>query len=627
MRQRPAVAAAVTGNSRLLATYSSTGELQALYWPHIDYGQHIHELQLGVRVGTDPVRWLNTAEWTVTQQYVPDTAVLITASAAPDLTVECADFALPNRDLLIRRLTVSNWADGPRPVQLCVYVHPRLDESAQYNTVLRANEVNGLLVYRRNTWLALGADRAPTAWQCGRPDRPSDAWPQACAGDLQGDTINCGDVNGALLFDLGMLPAGGAASLALYLAPGDSRDAVVGEVQRARTGAPQGWEAETAAWWRQWLASGRQVTTGSEELDRIYRQSLVMLKLMSDERGGGLIAGPELDPDYQLSGGYAYCWGRDAAYMTTALDEAGHFAETDRFFRQWAVRAQEPDGSWLHRHYVDGTLGPSWGHLQIDEGASILFGAWRHFELSGDREFALAFWPEARRGADYLLAYRDPATGLPDHSIDLWEKRDGLHTYSSAAVHAGLTAAAQLAATVGEDGSRYAEAAASVRQAMEQHLWSESRGRFLRTIGLVGTGPAEAGRQDLAMADLPDIALLGVTFPFGAFAPDDERVQRTAAALEAALVVPGTGAVYRYVGDKYIGGHPWLICTLWLAICKLAAGEQARARELISWAAGKATPLGMLPEQVDVATGSPTWVTPLAWSHAMFVLAVHRLVQ
>ncbi|HLN65336.1 MAG TPA: glycoside hydrolase family 15 protein, partial [Symbiobacteriaceae bacterium] len=556
MRERPAVAAALTGNSRLLATYSGQGELQALYWPHIDFGQHVYALLLGLRSGEGPTQWLHEEPWTHAQRYVTDTPVLVTESrlSSLGLAVDVCDFALAEQDVLVRRLTVRNTGDTARPVQVVVYAHARLFESEQYNTVLYDPAVAGLQVYRRETWLALGASLSPVGWQVGRPGRPADAWPQACSGELQGTAINCGDVNGALLYDLGVLGAGEERELTLYLAPGVSRCAATEAVLSARSRCGSDLLDGVVQWWAEWLASGRQVATGSDRLDALYRQSLIMLKLMSDERGGGFIAGPELDPDYKLSGGYAYCWGRDGAYMTTAMDEAGHFAETRGFFLNWAVKAQEANGAWLHRHYVDGTLAPSWGLLQIDEGASILFGAWRHYELSGDRAFAKAFWPAAERGAAFLMAYRDAATGLPDHSIDLWEKRDALHTYSSAAVYAGLRGVAGLAEALGHDAAPYLAAAESVKQAMAEHLWSEAEGRFLRTIGLVGTGPAEAGRKDLATADLPDIALLGVTFPFGVFPVDDPRVASTIAVVEQALAVPGSGAVYRYVGDGYIGG-------------------------------------------------------------------------
>ena len=45
------------------------------------------------------------------------------------------------------------------------------------------------------------------------------------------------------------------------------------------------------------------------------------------------------------------------------------------------------------------------------------------------------------RAADFLAAYRDPATGLPLPSWDLWEERRGVMTFTCATVWGGLDAA------------------------------------------------------------------------------------------------------------------------------------------------------------------------------------------
>lgn len=50
-------------------------------------------------------------------------------------------------------------------------------------------------------------------------------------------------------------------------------------------------------------------------------------------------------------------------------------------------------------------------------------------------------------------------------------------------------------------------------------------------------------------------------------------------------------------------------------------GAAVEAPTRLEWACGVQTPLGLLPEQVH-AVGSPAWVLPLTWSHAMLVLAV-----
>jgi GH15 family glucan-1,4-alpha-glucosidase len=79
------------------------------------------------------------------------------------------------------------------------------------------------------------------------------------------------------------------------------------------------------------------------------------------------------------------------------------------------------------------------------------------------------------------------------------------------------------------------------------------------------------------------------------------------------------GGIHRYSGDGYRGGNPWVVCTLWLGLYELAAGEVEQARGRLSWAVHHRTALDLLPEQVSGETGAPAWIIPLGWSHAMFV--------
>ena len=53
--------------------------------------------------------------------------------------------------------------------------------------------------------------------------------------------------------------------------------------------------------------------------------------------------------------------------------------------------------------------------------------------------------------ANFMCDYRDPHTGLPKPSFDLWEERHGIHAFTVGAVWAGLEAAARFAALFGED--------------------------------------------------------------------------------------------------------------------------------------------------------------------------------
>jgi GH15 family glucan-1,4-alpha-glucosidase len=84
----------------------------------------------------------------------------------------------------------------------------------------------------------------------------------------------------------------------------------------------------------------------------------------------------------------------------------------------------------------------------------------------------------------------------------------------------------------------------------------------------------------------------------------------------------------RYAGDTYRGGGCWPLVGLWFA---LGAGEVLAAAEVgpfmrsaLHEASASSTPLGYLPEQINPESSQPTWVVPLAWSHAFFMQLMHR---
>ncbi len=73
------------------------------------------------------------------------------------------------------------------------------------------------------------------------------------------------------------------------------------------------------------------------------------------------------------------------------------------------------------------------------------------------------------------------------------------------------------------------------------------------------------------------------------------------------------------------GDDPWTAPTAWAAWSLAALGERRAALHLMAELRRAATPIGTLPERVDARTGIPTSTTPLAWSHALAILALRQL--
>lgn len=648
--EKPLVVDAIIGNARLLATLDRRGELHHLYWPNIDRDQQVGQALLGFFVPGrwgEPL-WLSGHGWEHQQRYQGDTAILHTAGRHREaaLTYDAVDFCVPGRSLLIRRLQVTNRGPAVTGLTFLHYAALTLGGSAQLNSCYYHPGAGAFIYFRQDTVCAVGFDRPVTGFTCGRRHTGGSALLDAADGHLEGRGVEMGEVDACLAASLETLGEGETAELNVFWSFGRDRKAALAGLEEARREGAEVLKAQTVRFWEGWLAAGEQAPTGDRLLDRIYRRSLVVMKLLSDAEHGGIIAAPETDPWFVGSGGYGYCWPRDAVWVATAFTESGHPAEAAAFYR-WSQRAQEPDGSWYQRYYSDGSLAPSWGLLQGDETASVIVGALHHFALTQSRAFLHELWPTLRRGADFLVQHLDPQTGLAGPSIDLWEERTEESAYTSAAYYGALVAAAYLAREVGDAprGERYEQEAERVKAAIAAELWHPSDQRFLRGIlRRIGLGEylhRRASGEDVCQVEHPgpyrayaerrdrglDVSLLGLSIPFGVFFPNDPRMVATADQIARYLVNQEVGGLHRYSGDGYRGGNPWVICTLWLGLYELAVGRMAQARERLAWVAEHRTPLDLLPEQVCGRTNCPLWVIPLGWSHAMYVhliLALRR---
>ena len=233
------------------------------------------------------------------------------------------------------------------------------------------------------------------------------------------------------------------------------------------------------------------------------------------------------------------------------------------------------------------------------------------------------------------MSFLDPSTGLPKASVDLWEQHDGQHAYSAASVAGGLRCAA-LAAARHEPGlaTRYAEAAARVAAAIDEHLWDATLGRYRRastsvdvTVAARRPGPPshEAFRipTDASGASTPSTAesTARCSGSRGRSAASEasrsgqgDRRRRRRRSRDA------TGRAPAPRGRHVRGGHEWPIATLWLGLARRALGDQAGLDHAVAHVVGIRTALDLLPEQV-FPDGRPAWVLPLGWSHAMLLVA------
>ena len=461
---------------------------------------------------------------------------------------------------------------------------------------------------------------------------------------MSGNAIAQGAVDSTVGFTLRLDP-GAQQTLYYWLGAGENFEVVTHLNRMVRQRGPQAFLDRTTAYWRCWLQTHEPALDElPHEICHHYQMSLLAIRTQIDN-GGAIIAANDSDIASTVRDTYSYVWPRDGALVSRALTLAGYI-DLPRNFFTFCARVDTREGYLLHKYNPDGTLSSSWHPwyrngskelpIQEDETALVLWALWEHFARFGDVEFIKPLYRQLITPAgDFLAAYRDATTGLPRPSYDLWEERRGVLAFTVGAVWAGLVAAAKFAAAFGEGerAAAYREAADDIRQGTDTYLWDRDAERFLR---MVNPRPDGTGEVDRTI----DASLVGL-WQFGMYAADDPRIVKTMTAIREHLWVrTEVSGVARYENDYYhqvsqdvarVPGNPWLICTLWLAEWY---AETARATEdldcamgLLKWTCDHALPSGVLAEQVHPYSGAPLSVSPLTWSHAALITAVHAYLR
>lgn len=651
------------GNGTLLVNFDASYQLRDLYWPHIGQENHTagHPFRFGVWVD-GRFAWLADPGWERELAYAPDT--LVTAvrlrHAGLGVSLACQDAVDFHESLYLRQLEVRDdsapaaAAGHGREVRLFFAQDFRIGGQEVGNSAYYEPERRALLHYLGQHWFLINAARLDgDEWRCGldqwavglkEVQGKEGTWRDAEDGQLSGNAVAQGSIDSVAAVHL-TVPRGGRAVAWYWIAAGRDFAEVVTINRSVRQKTPPSFLERTRAYWALWVnKEHRDCTAVPAALARLYRRSLLVVRSHIDN-GGAVIAATDFDITHFAKDTYGYLWPRDGALAANALSGAG-YSEVSRLFFEFCHRVITPEGYLLHKYNADGSLASSWHGwyqdgrkvlpVQEDETALVLWALWRHFRAFHDVEFVKPlFRGLIVRAANWLAAYRDPATGLPQPSWDLWEERLGVHAWTVAAVWAGLQAAANFAEAFGELAlaQGYRQAATEMAVGARQYLWQPQLGRYARSLVRAG----DAGwTADPAL----DASMIGLWY-FGMLPAGDPGIQATMAAIADRLwVKTPVGGLARYEDDYYhqvsrdvarIPGNPWFLCTLWLAQWQVASATQAadldRALVLLEWVAARALPSGVMAEQVHPETGAPLSVSPLTWSHAAFVTAVQEYAE
>jgi GH15 family glucan-1,4-alpha-glucosidase len=309
---------------------------------------------------------------------------------------------------------------------------------------------------------------------------------------------------------------------------------------------------------------------------------------------------------------YTYVWPRDASFTCVAADILGIKDMQERFF-DWCLNRAEgflDTGLFYENYFVNGLKAS--GRFQPDQTGAVLWAIWHHFK--NDVKGLAKYKKLVEKAADGICSKwnKDHFTVVTN---DLWEERltfpdlKESFTYSLAACIGGLERANTLF-----PNKKWIKTAKEMRAQLEKHF----DGYFFRSFGKISDKRIDA-------------SMLGLVYPFEIFEPDDKRIVATIKEIEKRLVI--NGGVHRYENDEYDGwicenmhrnkgAGAWSLLNFWMSIYYAKLGDKEKALQYYSWVLERVDKF--IPEQI-FDNNIQVSVSPLCWSHAMFIIASKEL--
>jgi GH15 family glucan-1,4-alpha-glucosidase len=320
---------------------------------------------------------------------------------------------------------------------------------------------------------------------------------------------------------------------------------------------------------------------------------------------GAIVAANTKKPYYPKEAkDYRFVWPRDTMY----IGKAAKILKLDiqpKFF-DWLMRAEgwNETGLFYEKYQPNGRKAAH--NFQPDQSGSVLIAIFDYYDGS-----QLGHEQLLKRTADSICAHWNGKC-FNIISQDLWEERlafpdlDENFTYTIAICARGLELAHRLL-----PNNRWE----TVSKEMKAIIQSEDE-YFHRSIGKMNDKRVDA-------------SLLGLVWPAMIIKPDDPRMLRTVELIEEKIVKDM--GVYRYEQDEYDGwmfekhthrkkgaGY-WPLLNFWMSIYYTELGENEKAKAYCDKVLNELDN-EYIPEQV-FDNDFQVSVKPLAWSHAMYVIA------
>ena len=620
---------AIIGNKKMIATFTSKGEMQRIYFPSKDNRQYINYFHTGVKINESDLIYLHDdINNTYKQYYDTDTNILNTeiTNTYFNLKIVQTDYVLIKENILLKKYTFLN--ENKIDLNTQFYIHSEL--LSDTNNFVGCKIIDGgMMQYAHDfTFSTFAKGKDIIKHQIN-----------GSINNIKRTEIHDKDYIGmskdtSIAYEIGTIKPGEKKELEIAILIDENKNVsdIEDEVERVRRIDFDKEYINTKAYWRKYLKqhNGLKIkepeNSYDERIYEIYKRSILLFPLLTNAETGAIIASPEIDENFTRCGRYAYCWPRDAVFMTKAMDILKMNKETEKFYKVFCQKTQSKNGMWEQRFYTDGKLAPCWGY-QIDETASVVFGVYEHYKYTNSEKFLKENLQMCEKATDFLKRYikdwvepefKSEENENTDHkyhiSYDLWEMCEGVHLYSLACIYSAFASMLKIYDVLGKDVSDFEnnrlkqekvekskkeieKLQLEIKKYINKYLYDEEKKSYVRNP------------EDKKM----DISIIGAVTPFEVFKPKEKKVQNTIERINLSLRTY-TGGYQRFENDNYMNGNPWPIANLWMTLYYLETGEKKKAKETFDFVIKTAGKHYFLGEQVDNETLKPNWVIGLGWS-------------
>ena len=624
---------AIIGNKNILATYTLKGELQRMYYPTKDNRQYIDFFNTGVKINDSNLIYLHDDINNQYKQYYDvNTNVLNTEiiNTYFKLKILQIDFVPIKENVLIKRYTFINENNIDLDMKFLIHAGLLSDK----NNFVGCKVIdNGMIQYAHDFMVSTFA----------RGQKINSHQIHGSKNAIKSGIIQDKDYIGmsndsSISYDIGVIKPNAKKTIDICVClqeqPSNMAD-LEKEIDRINKIDIQSEYSKTKSYWRKYVKDhdGLEMKEPSnsyeEKIQDIYYRSILLFPLLTNQDTGGIIAAPEIDENFTKCGRYAYCWPRDAAYITNALDILKMRKETEKFYKVFCKKTQSKNGMWEQRFFSDGRLAPCWGY-QIDETASVVYGVYNHYKYTNDFKFLKDTLQMCEKAVDFLKRYiRDIFEDTHKYhvSYDLWEMYEGTTLYSMSTIYGAFDAMLNIYKILGKNVSDFEnnrlkdekiakstleleKLRTEIKKYINDNFYDENKKCYVRN------------KEDKRM----DISILGAIVPFNVFTTKEKKVLNTIERINMSIRTY-TGGYMRFENDHYMNGNPWPIANLWMTLYYLEKGEKRKAKETFDFVLKTVGAHNLLGEQVDNNTLKPNWVLGLGWSHAMFIIVLEKMMK